>query len=180
MESSINYKNIYYPPGGILLWIIIFLELFTFGIALIAMVFSSKENPELFHDSRLLLNTTYGMINTIFLLTSGLFMAVTVSEFKKNNIKKVKLYLGLTMSFGLLFLGLKSFEYLEKLDAEITISYNTFFSYYWMLTLFHVIHVIVGLVILTSVYFSIKKPKMVLEDVEASASFWHMCDLIWL
>ncbi|WP_456442022.1 cytochrome c oxidase subunit 3 [Psychroserpens sp.] len=180
MEPSINYKNIYYPPGGILLWIIIFLELITFGIALLAMVFSSQENPELFHDSRLLLNTTYGMVNTIFLLTSGFFMAVAVSEFKRNNIRKVKLYLGLTMGFGLLFLGLKGLEYFEKLEAGITMSYNTFFSYYWMLTLFHVVHVIVGLVILASLYFSIKKPDMVLEDVEASAAFWHMCDLIWL
>lgn len=178
--TTINYKNIYYPPGGILMWIIIFLELFTFGIALIAMVFSSKENPVVFHESSLLLNTTYGMVNTIFLLTSGFFMAVTVSEFKRNNLKKVKLYLGLAMGFGLLFLGLKSVEYIEKLDAGITLSYNTFFSYYWMLTLFHVIHVIVGLVILSSLYFSIKKQKAALEDVEASAAFWHMCDLIWL
>ena len=51
-----------------------------------------------------------------------------------------------------------------------------------MLTLFHVIHVIVGLVILISVYFGIKKEKYItyVEDVEASAAFWHMCDLIWL
>jgi len=180
MEESINYKNIYYPPGGILMWIIIFLELITFGIALVAMVFSSKENPEAFHESRLLLNTTYGMVNTIFLLTSGFFMAITVSEFKNKNLNKTKWYLGLTMGFGLLFLGLKSIEYVEKIEAGITLSYNAFFSYYWMLTLFHVIHVIVGLVILTSLYFSLSKPKMKLEDVEASAAFWHMCDLIWL
>ena len=60
--------------------------------------------------------------------------------------------------------------------------HNTFFTFYWMLTLFHVIHVIVGLVILTSVYFGLRKKKQSLsiEDVEASAVFWHMCDLIWL
>lgn len=51
-----------------------------------------------------------------------------------------------------------------------------------MLTLFHVIHVLVGLVILASVLRTmIKKPEtLILEDVEASATFWHMCDLIWL
>ena len=39
-----------------------------------------------------------------------------------------------------------------------------------------------GLVILTSVYFGIKKEKSTtqIEDVEASAAIWHMCDLIWL
>lgn len=183
MKTAItDYKNIYYPPGGILMWIIIFLELFTFGIALIAMVFASKENPELFHDSRLVLNPTYGMLNTILLLTSGFFMAVSVNEFKKNNTVNFRKYLLVTMLFGLLFLGLKSLEYYEKIDAGFSINYNSFFTFYWMLTLFHVIHVIVGLVILASVYFGTRNKKLttILEDVEASAAFWHMCDLIWL
>jgi len=180
--TKINSKNIYYPPGGILLWVIIFLELFTFGMALVAMVIYSKDEPEIFHNSRLLLNTTFGIINTVFLLTSGFFMAKSVQSFKDNNLKKSSLYLKLTMLGGFFFLLLKSIEYYEKIAVGLSIGYNTFFTFYWMLTLFHVIHVIVGLVILSSVYFSLnKKNKSVaLEDFEASATFWHMCDLIWL
>ncbi len=180
--QQINSKSIYYPPGGILLWIIIFLELITFGIALIAMVISSKENPAMFHESRLLLNTAFGTINTVFLITSGFFMAVSVNYLKKKNTKKSLLFLTLTMLGGLLFLVLKGVEYSGKIEAGLTIGYNTFFTYYWMLTLFHVIHVLVGLVILVSVYVGLKKKKSTttIEDVEASAAFWHMCDLIWL
>lgn len=171
-----------YPPGGILLWIIIFLELITFAAVLIAMVYSGNQEPEIFHKSRLLLNVTYGTINTVFLLTSGFFMAITVHELKLNNKQRAQGYLLLTMFFGLLFLVLKSVEYYAKLSAGLDMGYNTFFTFYWMLTLFHVIHVIVGLVILTSVYFGIKKENSTtkMEDVEASAAFWHMCDLIWL
>lgn len=183
MNTSVtNQKSIYYPPGGILMWIIIYLELFTFGMALVAMVYYGKDETEVFSSSRKLLNATYGMINTIFLLTSGFFMAVTVNELKKNKKEKAKKYLLLTMLFGMLFLGLKSIEYYDKIAAGLDMSYNTFFSFYWMLTLFHVIHVIVGLVILISVYFGIKKENSTttLDDVEASAIFWHMCDLIWL
>lgn len=181
-KMTIDYKNIYYPPGGILLWIIIVLELFTFGIALIAMVDSGNKELEVFHDSSLKLNKTFGMVNTIFLLTSGFLMAISVSELKKGNKAKFKKLLLLTMLFGLLFLGLKSFEYYSKISEGLSIGYNTFFTYYWMLTLFHVIHVIIGLVILASVYFGIKKekPTTSMEDVEASAAFWHMCDLIWI
>ena len=181
-KTIIDYKNIYYPPGGILLWIIIFLELITFGAALIAMVFYGKQEAEIFHESRLLLNVTYGTINTIFLLTSGFFMAVTVHEIKENQMQKAQKYLLVTMLFGFLFLILKAIEYNAKLNAGLDMGYNTFFTFYWMLTLFHVIHVIVGLVILTSVYFGIKKENSTTNiiDVEASAAFWHMCDLIWL
>lgn len=175
-------KNIYYPPGGILLWIIIFLELFTFGMALAAMVVYSKDEPEVFHSSRLLLNSAFGLTNTVFLLTSGFFMAKSVQSFKAIDNVKSSFYLKLTMLGGLLFLLLKSFEYYEKIEAGLTIGYNTFFSFYWMLTLFHVLHVLVGLVILISVYAGLQKKKsdFALEDFEASAAFWHMCDLIWL
>ncbi len=180
--KAIDYGSIFYPPGGILLWIIIFLELITFGIALVFFAISSKENPEMFSESREHLNGVFGVINTIFLLTSGFFMANTVSAVKKNKIAKAKLYILVTMGFGVLFLILKSFEYSGKIATGYTMGYNLFFNYYWLLTLFHVIHVLVGLVILTFTYFSFKKPaeNLEIEDVEASAAFWHMCDLIWL
>ncbi len=183
MESKqINYKNIYYPPGGILMWLLIFLELFTFGAVLIALVISSKENPEVYHQSRLHLNTTFGAINTIFLLASGFFMATTVHQFRANNIDKTLFFLKLTMLGGILFLSLKGIEYYFKIEGGFNIGYDSFFTFYWLLTGFHVIHVIVGLVILLFMYFGIKKSNQetALEDLEASAAFWHMCDLIWL
>lgn len=171
--ETINYKDIYYPPGGILLWIIIFLELITFGMALIAMVIYSKDESLIFHNSRLLLNTTYGIINTIFLIASGYFMAQSVKNLKESNIKKSSWYLKLTMLGGLLFLMIKSIEYYDKIEAGLTIGYNTFFTFYWMLTLFHVVHVIVGLVILLFVQRDLYKNKsnIKLEDFEASAAF---------
>lgn len=164
------------------MWIIIYLELITFSIALLAMVYYNSQEPTEFHDSRLLLNSTYGMLNTIFLLTSGFFMIVSVNELKAKKKQKARKYLMFTMLLGVLFLILKSVEYYDKIEAGLGMGYNTFFSFYWMLTLFHVIHVIVGLVILASVYYGIGKENSStkLEDVEASAAFWHMCDLIWL
>ena len=164
------------------MWIIIFLELITFGLALISMVYYSKENPELFHESRLQLNGVIGTINTLLLISGGFFMAQSVAYLKQENIQKSSLYLKLTMLGGVLFLVLKTFEYISKIDAGLTIGYNTFFTFYWMLTLFHVIHMLVGLVILGSIYIGINKKESTttIEDVEASAAFWHMCDLIWL
>lgn len=179
---QIDYKNLYYPPGGILLWIIIFIELFTFGIALIAMVYFGKQEPVLFHESRLQLNTAFGTINTVFLLTSGFFMANAVHELKQNNQSKGKKFILITILFGVLFLILKSIEYYLKIDAGLGMDANTFFTFYWMLTLFHVVHVIIGIIILTIIYFGLRNENnnTQMEDVEASAAFWHMCDLIWL
>ena len=179
---KIDYKNIYYPPGGILMWIIIFLELLTFGMALVAFVYYGKEQPELFHQSRLQLNTAFGAINTIFLLTRGFFMANAVLEFKSNNRFKSSQYFKLTMIGGTLFLLLKGVEYYHKIGAGISLDTNMFFTFYWMLTGFHLIHVIMGLVILIWTNYGMMKKNSDtgIDDVEACAAFWHMCDLIWL
>ncbi len=178
--TKIDYKNIFYPPGGVLLWIIILVELITFGIALIALVVSSKNNPQLFHESRLELNATYGAINTVFLLTSGAFMAAAVQQFKKGMPQKTSKYIVWAMMGGLFFMVLKGIEYYFKIESGHTLGFNTFFSYYWLLTGFHVIHVFVGLIILTFLKIALQKEKLLLEDLEAGAAFWHMCDLIWL
>jgi len=181
-EEKVDYKNIYYPPGGILLWIVIFLELITFGMALVGFAYYGKTNPEIYSESAPLLNKTFGAINTVLLLISGFFMATAVHQFKTGNQKKYSLFLLLTMLGGILFLGFKSFEYFHKIESGLTLGYNTFFTFYWLLTLFHVIHVLVGMVILISLYRGSKKEKLLtkLEDLEAGAAFWHMCDLIWL
>ncbi|WP_438712615.1 cytochrome c oxidase subunit 3 [Aquimarina muelleri] len=173
-------ENIYFPPGGILMWIIIFLELITFGMGIVAMVYCGKQEPNLFHESRLLLNPVYGVINTIILLTSGFCMAISVLYLKTGNKQKLKKFLLITMLFGMLFLIVKTIEYKAKIDIGQSINYNLFFTFYWLLTLFHVIHIIVGLVILGSTYFGLVKEKTSIEDFESSATFWHMCDLIWL
>ncbi len=181
-QIKVDYKNIFYPPGGILIWILILLELITFGAALIGLAVSSRENPELFHKSRLMLNVFFGATNTLFLLTSGYFMAVAMRSLKQNDIKRTLFFMKLAMSGGLLFLVLKGIEYAHKFSHGITLGYNTFFNFYWLLTGFHVIHVIVGLVLLLFIYFGLKKRKGDYDvlDAEAGAAFWHMCDLIWL
>ncbi len=176
-----NIKNIAYPPGGILMWIIIFLELLTFGATLIAFVWTGKQTPDVFHQSSEMLNTVFGAINTVFLLVSGFFMAEAVRVFQLKDGPKTKRYLAYAILGGLLFMGLKGYEYYLKIEAGLTVDFNSFFSYYWLLKGFHVIHVLIGLVILSVLYFNLKKgKKILLEDLEASAAFWHMCDLIWL
>jgi len=180
--KTIDYKAFFYPPGGILIWILIMVELITFGAALIVLSVYSRENPELFHWSRMQLNATYGAINTLFLLTSGYFMAMAVHKVKQNQIDKAAWYTKLAMFGGLLFLLLKTIEYYEKIEHGLTIGYNTFFTFYWLLTAFHVIHVLVGLGLLFFMYLSMRKAQANPDilNVEAGASFWHMCDLIWL
>ena len=181
--GGINARNIYYPPGGILIWMIVLLELLTFGIVLLVFLYQRQADVELFNSSQLMLNKTLGTLNTVVLITSGFFMANGLVTLQSGKDKQSLNWLYATVFMGLLFLVLKGFEYSDKLEHGISLSYNNFFMFYWILTGFHFIHVLVGVIILT--YMIVKIRRKVCssndyEDVETSGVFWHMCDLIWV
>lgn len=177
-----NHKLVFYPPGGILLNLVIFVELFTYGLALFALAYYGNEERELFHQDSRELNRFLGTLNTLVLLTSGFLVAKGVKVFKQEKITETLKLFNWSMLLGLAFLVIKVIEYGAKLDAGFDLNYSSFFMFYWLLTGFHWIHVLVGVVILFFIRRSIriKKEQAVLEDIEAGAAFWHMCDIIWL
>jgi len=175
-------KNIYYPPGGLLIWIIVFLELLTFGAFLIVFLSYRKADLETFTSAQQMLNSTLGMVNTIVLLTSGLFMAAALVELEKGG-RKTLAYLEITIALGILFMALKGYEYYEKIELGIGFNTNQFFVFYWLLTGFHLIHVFVAVVLVSYMLVKIKSGNYSssnFEDVETAGVFWHMCDLIWI
>lgn len=182
VETTIPYSKLAYPPGGVLIWIVIYLELVTFGMAILALAYYGSQERELFHESSIKLNRVIGTINTIFLLTSGLFVALGVHAFKAKNFTLAARWFHFAVWGGFGFLVLKMVEYYQKLEAGLTMDSNSFFTFYWLLTAFHWIHVLVGMVILLIIRRSIvkKQAATLIEDVEAGAAFWHMCDLVWL
>lgn len=176
--EEINYKDIYYPPGGILMWMIIFIEIITFCGVLFAAIFDSKSAPEIYYTSCLKLDLTLGTINTFILLISGYFVAQGLHFFKKQYFKKANTQFNLGIILGSLFISIKIIEYYNKLTLGYDLSANNFFTFYWLLTGFHLIHVFVGIIILLFLKRQLNNKK--LEDIEAGTTFWHMCDLIWL
>lgn len=182
MQEKISFKNIYYPPGGIMLWIIIFLELGTFGLGLLGLAYYGALTPELFHEARMHLNTLLGTSNTLILLVSGYTMARAVAAFRSGDKQTAKWLIKITLIGGALFLALKSYEYYEKLASGLEMWDNMFYTFYWLLTGFHLVHVVVGMVILGYLSFKIDARKSPTDelDLESGAAFWHMCDLIWL
>jgi len=178
-----NRKSIYYPPGGILIWFLMILEIFTFlGASMVFLTYRSKNIVE-FIESKQLLSPITGTINTILLITSGYFMVISVNKLRENDHKKSALSMLIGILLGILFLIIKGTEFYQKIELGIGFNHNTFFTLYWLMTGFHFVHVLFGVGLLTYIYFAIKNKKYnssQLFDVEASATYWHMCDLIWI
>jgi len=176
-------KDIYNPPGGILIWVIIFMEIITFSAGIITYVVMRRENIDVFNESQLTLNKGLATINTIALLTGGYFMAMGIQALKKGKNKiSANWILGAIIS-GIVFLFIKGSEYGVKLEHGYDLHKNLFYTFYWFLTGFHFLHVLVGVIILLALYFNVKNGRYTKDehfDVETGGAFWHMCDLIWL
>jgi len=170
-------------PGDLAIWFFIFMELLVFAIAFIAYAVSRAQNLELFNEYQLTLNKEFGAINTIFLITSSYFVIRAVHAIKLDNVKGCINNLNISLGFGAAFLLLKSLEYYDKFSAGISLSTNTFYMFYLSLTLFHFLHVILGMVIIFAVVMKAKRGNYSAENhfgVETGASYWHMVDLVWI
>jgi nitric oxide reductase NorE protein len=171
------------PPGGILVWIIVFLEVITFAAGLVVFVVQGRTDAAAFQAGRALLNQPVALVNTLVLLTGGWCMANGIAMLRRGERISSRRWIGGAIGSGFVFLTLKCFEYAEKLQHGIGFGDDTFFTLYWLLTGFHFLHVIVGVVLLLVMHFAIGRGKYHrdnLHDVESSGIFWHLCDLLWL
>ncbi|MBT4790060.1 MAG: nitric oxide reductase [Halobacteriovoraceae bacterium] len=178
-----SHQDILNPPGGLMVWIFVFSELIVFGAALVTFIYQRSLNIELFHSSRMELNQVLATMNTILLITSGFSIAMATKYFDQGEKKKTMRSLAFGLLLGCSFLIIKFFEYKEKFSHGFSLGSNTFFDYYWILTAFHALHIVLGIFILISIMFMVHKELPFKEDdfnFHTGAIYWHMCDLIWV
>lgn len=171
------------PPGDLAIWFFIFAELLAFGVFFVAYAFARAHNVALFNESQQHLNITSGAINTLVLITSSYFMVRAVAAIKQGLSRECAHWIAAAIGFGGIFLVIKLFEFHVKFAAGISLSTNTFYMFYLSLTIFHFMHVILGMVILTAVMLKAHGGGYSAENhtgVETGASYWHMVDLLWV
>ncbi|MFC2057409.1 cytochrome c oxidase subunit 3 family protein [Campylobacterota bacterium] len=185
-DFKINHKKPL-PPGDFAIWIIIYVELVTFAALFIGYAFARRADVELFNQSQLLLDQRSGLINTLILITSSYFIVKAIGVIKTVDIQKASIlssrWLLAAIVLGSSFIVIKTIEFSDKFEQGINLSTNTFFMFYILLTAFHFMHVLLGLVILYAVY---KKTKMCgynrhdYRGMETGASYWHLVDILWI
>jgi len=178
--SKIEPKRL---PGDLAIWFFIFMELLVFGIFFIVYAVMRLQNIEMFNQYQLTLNRELGAANTLLLITSSYFVVRAVHAIKHNNVNHCICWLYAALAGGTGFLILKSIEYFDKFSAGISLTTNTFYMFYLSLTMFHFLHVILGMIILFAVALKAKHGAYNAENytgVETGASYWHMVDLVWI
>ena len=171
------------PPGDLAIWFFIFAELLAFGIFFVSYAFARAHNVELFNESQQHLNRESGAINTVVLITSSYFVVRAVAAIREGLSRQCAHWLAAAIGLGGVFLVIKLFEFHAKFSAGISLSTNTFYMFYLSLTIFHFMHVILGMVILAAVMLKARRGGYSAEHhtgVETGASYWHMVDLLWI
>ena len=171
------------PPGDLAIWFFIFAELLAFGIFFLSYAFARAHNVELFNESQQHLNRESGAVNTVVLITSSYFVVRAVAAIRAGLSRQCAHWLAGAIGLGGVFLVIKLFEFHAKFSAGISLSTNTFYMFYLSLTIFHFMHVILGMVILAAVMLKARRGGYSAEHhtgVETGASYWHMVDLLWI
>lgn len=172
-----------YPPGDLAIWIFILAELMVFAIFFASYAFTRSAHTELFNLHQQSLDRDAALVNTLALITASYFVVRAVAAIREDHDEKCVKWLLAAIAMGMLFLGVKSVEYVHHYNVGINLRTNLFFMFYFSLTFFHFMHVVMGLVILVAV--AIKATKGAYSSsnhtgVETGASYWHMVDLVWL
>jgi nitric oxide reductase NorE protein len=165
-------------PGNPMMWILILGELAVFGALFVGFAVARALDPVTFNASQAHLDGLLGGLNTMVLVTSGWLVAIAVQRRAINpngqNRSHRAAMFG-AMAFGFVFLAIKVVEYADKIGQGFTPETNMFFQLYYLMTGFHALHVVMGLIILGIVTW-----RDSLENMETGAAFWHMVDLIWV
>jgi nitric oxide reductase NorE protein len=176
-------QKLLYPPGDFGIWLIVYIELFTFMWLFIGYAFTRRSNLEMFNASQLLLDQRAGFINTLILITSSFFVVKALELIKQEHAKKASKWVLFAIGLASLFLVIKLYEFADKSAQGIDLETNTFFMFYFLLTSFHFLHVLLGIVILFVLYNNTKKGVYSAKNhggFESGAVYWHMVDLLWI
>jgi nitric oxide reductase NorE protein len=165
------------------LWVAIGADAVIFAVLFMSFMHDRLRDPAVFESSRQTLNTNFGGVDTLILLTSSWSVALAVQALKRGLVDAMPRYLLGGVLTGLMFMMSKGFEYGQKFIHGITPATNDFYMWYFTLTGIHLVHVVFGTCLLTYVWMRARAGAYGSSNrvvPECVASYWHLVDLLWI
>ena len=172
-----------HTPGEAGLWIFILGDMTLFAAILIVFLWDRRSDPVVFEESAHQLIQPIGAVNTLVLLLSSYLVVRATYAHRGGRHPQARRLVAGAVGCAAVFAGLKAFEYYSAISSGHTPSTGTFFTFYFVLTGLHLLHVIVGTALLLVWQAMLKRrgswtgSQKVAEGI---ASYWHMVDLLWV
>lgn len=170
-------------PGEAGLWVFILGDMTLFGVFFCAFLVTGHRMPTLFAQSRTALDQTIGAVNTLVLITSSVFVAFAMSALRQDRRTPAMRCVCVAIGLAITFAVLKIVEYGGETAAGHGPGENLFFTYYFVLTGIHLLHLVIGATLLTVLWRRIRAATVTRERMlfaEGAAVYWHMVDLLWI
>ncbi|WP_240761377.1 cytochrome c oxidase subunit 3 family protein [Nitrosococcus wardiae] len=177
------------------MWVFLGTEILFFGVLFAGYIVYRFIYPEAFAEASRHTNIVLGTINTALLLTSSLTMALAVRSIQLGKNRLTAGLLLLTSLLGMIFIGIKGFEYYEEYKKQLVPGLNftyegphvpqvrLFFYLYFVMTGVHALHLIIGsLAAMTIAVMAWRKSfsARYFTPVELTGLYWHFVDIIWI
>lgn len=181
MSNNLQADRYNLQPKKFIVWLFIISSFIFFaGLTSGFIVYSSS-------DIRKQLNIQMPqafVYSTILIILSSLTLHYAYIKCKKLDFKKQRIWLWITLLLGLAFISTQIYGWtvLTDLGAYFTSS-NASISFVYVFTLFHILHIVAGLIfIIASISSSYKSVPNVLNlfRMEITIVFWHFVDILWI
>ena len=170
-------------PGESGTWVFLFGDMLVFGAFFVTFLVERAQEPDVFDAARATLHLGVGVLNTLVLLTSSLFVVLALAATRTGARILATRAVVAAMGCGLVFIALKAFEYVSLAGAGHGPGANHFYLYYFILTGLHLFHVCLGLGALAFMATQTRRDELGATRtalVEGAACFWHLVDLLWI
>jgi cytochrome c oxidase subunit III len=129
------------------------------------------------------LSAPYAAILTTILVSSSVTMQLGVWAIRKNNQRRLLLWLAVSLLLGATFLCMQALEYANLIEEGLTLSSGVFGSTFYTLTGFHGAHVAGGAAFILIVLLRARSGQFTAryhDTVEMASYYWHFVDVVWL
>jgi cytochrome c oxidase subunit 3 len=178
----------HHKPGGIsssLLGMVLFIasEVMFFG-GLFGAYFTIRSSATVWPpEGTPHLSALYAAVLTTILVTSSVTMQLGVWAIRRNDQRRLKLWLVLSLLLGVAFLCGQALEYSKLIGEGMTLSSGVFGSTFYTLTGFHGAHVAGGAAFILIVFLRARSGQFTAryhDTVEMASYYWHFVDVVWL
>ncbi len=166
------------PTGRLAVWWVLTSEVFIFGGLIMCFVLYKLNGAPGFEQASMT-NTPAGAFNTFVLLTSSYWVVLAHQAAEEGQAKRASKLLWYTVACGLVFLGVKAYEYSHEISAGFLPATNLFWSFYYFMTALHGLHVVAGMAVMAWVASSAKTAESP-RRVEYVGMYWHLVDIVWI
>lgn len=177
------------------MWVFIATEVLFFGGMLFAYTYARATYPEGFAEAGRHAKVVIGTVNTVVLLTSSALMAWAVHAAERGRRRALTVLLVLTALLGVVFLGLKGFEYYQEWTEGLVpgirfeeagphaAAIALFYFLYFVLTGVHGLHVTIGIGLVAIMAVRAWRGAFSAgwyTPVEITGLYWHFVDIVWI